>query len=70
MPKDSNTETIILLCSLQNFENNTTGQTFRKKQKKTKKEQKQKSDIPRLCLDYVTHASFIVLNRLNVKILH
>jgi hypothetical protein len=41
MPKDSNTEAITLLCSLQNFENNTTGQTFRKKQKnKTKQKQK------------------------------
>lgn len=67
MPKDSNTEAIILLCSLQNFENNATWQTFRKKQKKDKKQNKikqnqyKKSDTSILCLDYVTQASFIVL---------
>jgi hypothetical protein len=70
MPKDRNTEAIILLCSLQNFENNTTGQTFKNRKKKPKRKQKQKSDILRLCLDYVTHASFIVLKRVNVKIFH
>jgi len=36
MPKDSNIEAVISLCSLQNFGNNTTGQTFRNKQEKKK----------------------------------
>jgi hypothetical protein len=42
MLKDSNTEAIILLCSLQNFENNTTEQTFRKKHKKPQNKTKTK----------------------------
>jgi len=37
--------------------------------KNPKQNKNKKSDIPRLCLDYVMYASFIGLKRLNVKIL-
>ena len=64
LPKDSNLEAIIL-CSLQNSENNSIRQTFRKKERR-KKQNKSKL----IYQDYVQHTSFMVLGRLNVKIFH